>query len=140
MFIRDPGSQIPFPKTATEERDEKKKLLSFLFLFSPKFHKIEHYYSFEKLKKKKIGSIFKELSNFLPKKWSLSSQTYGFGIRDPRSMIRDTEKTYSESARLPEDVCGLGARHQPAGLGDTRGRLQLVARQHPRPDTRISKI
>jgi hypothetical protein len=37
-------------------------------------------------------------------------------------------------------VCGLGARHQAAGLGDTRGRLQLVARQHPRPDTGISKI
>ncbi len=71
------------------------------------------------------------------------------------SGIRDLEKTYSRipdpgvkkapdpgsgSARLPEDVGGLGARHQPAGLGNARGRLQLVARQHPRPDTGISKI
>jgi hypothetical protein len=35
--------------------------------------------------KKKIGQIFKELLKFLPKKFSLSSQKYGFGIRDPRS-------------------------------------------------------
>jgi hypothetical protein len=39
--------------------------------------------------KKKFGPIFKELKNFLPKKLSLSSQKYGFGIRDPRSGIRD---------------------------------------------------
>jgi hypothetical protein len=29
--------------------------------------------------------IFNELYNFLPKKLLLSSQKYGFGIRDPRS-------------------------------------------------------
>jgi hypothetical protein len=29
--------------------------------------------------------FFKELKNFLPKKLSLSSQKYGFGIRDPGS-------------------------------------------------------
>jgi hypothetical protein len=40
--------------------------------------------------KKKFGQIFKELYNFLPKKLSLSSEKYGFGIRDP-------EKTYSRS-------------------------------------------
>ncbi len=40
--------------------------------------------------RKKFGPIFKELWNFLPKKLSLSSQKYGFGIRDP-------EKTYSGS-------------------------------------------
>jgi hypothetical protein len=34
---------------------------------------------------------------FLPKKFSICSQIYGFGIRDPRSGIRDPEKTYSES-------------------------------------------
>jgi hypothetical protein len=33
----------------------------------------------------------------LPKKLSLSSQKYGFGIRDPGSEIRDPEKTYSGS-------------------------------------------
>ncbi len=30
-------------------------------------------------------------------KMSLSSQKFGFGIRDPRYEIRDPEKTYSES-------------------------------------------
>jgi hypothetical protein len=35
--------------------------------------------------KKKFGPILKELKNFLPKKLSISSQKYGFGIRDPRS-------------------------------------------------------
>jgi hypothetical protein len=42
---------------------------------------------FEMLNKK-----FKELLNFLLKKLSLSSQKYGFGIMDPGSEIRDSEK------------------------------------------------
>jgi len=36
-----------------------------------------------------------------------------------------------------EDVGGLNARDQPTGLGDARGRLQLVARQHPRSEKRL---
>jgi hypothetical protein len=42
--------------------------------------------------KKKIWANFQRITvyNFLPKKLSLSSQKYGFGIRDP-------EKTYSGS-------------------------------------------
>jgi hypothetical protein len=39
--------------------------------------------------RKKYGPNFKELWNFLPKKLSLSSQKYEFGIRDPRSGIRN---------------------------------------------------
>jgi len=42
-------------------------------------------------------------------------------------------------AHCLEDVNGLRARHQAAGLGDTRGSLQLVARQHPRANPRISR-
>jgi hypothetical protein len=93
--IPDPGSRIPDPKTATKERGER-KLVVIPFFCSQKFHKIVKYFSFEMLKKK-VWSIFKELSNFLPKKLSLSSQKYGFRIRDPRSGIRDPEKTYSRS-------------------------------------------
>jgi hypothetical protein len=37
---------------------------------------------------KKFRPVFKELLNFLFKKLSLSSEKYGFGIRDPRSGIR----------------------------------------------------
>ncbi len=38
--------------------------------------------------KKKFEPIFEELLKFLPKKFSICSQKYGFGIRDPRSGIR----------------------------------------------------
>jgi hypothetical protein len=83
MFIPDPDFfpfRIPDPKTATKERGKKKFCHS--FLCSHKFHKIENFFSFEVLRKK-FGTIFKELKNFLPKKLSLSSQNYGFGIPDP---------------------------------------------------------
>jgi hypothetical protein len=36
---------------------------------------------------KKFGPIFKEIKNCLPKKLSLSSQKYGFGIRDPEKTL-----------------------------------------------------
>jgi hypothetical protein len=62
----------------------EKNLLSFLFFWSHKFHKIELFFIFGMLKKK----IW---ANFLPKKLSQSSQKYGFGIRDPGSEIRDPE-------------------------------------------------
>jgi hypothetical protein len=70
--IPDPGSRIPDPKTVTKERGE-------IFFCSYKFHKIEYYVIFEMLKKK-CGPIFKELLKFLPKKFSICSQIYGFGI------------------------------------------------------------
>ncbi len=49
--IPDPGSRIPYPKTATEERSEKKNCCG-TFLCIHKFHKIENYFSFKVLKKK----------------------------------------------------------------------------------------
>jgi hypothetical protein len=45
--------------------------------------------------KKKIWPNFQRIVELLPKKLSLSSQQYGFGIRDPRSGIR--KKTYPGS-------------------------------------------
>jgi hypothetical protein len=86
-WIPDPRSRIPDPKTATKERDEKK------FVVIP-FNEVTNFTKFKiilvlKCWRKKCGPIFKELQNFLPKKLSLSSQQYGFGIRDPRSGIRD---------------------------------------------------
>jgi hypothetical protein len=82
--IPDPDfyrSRIPDLKTAIKDM-VKKNLLSYLFFGVINFTKL-NYFIFEMLKKKKIGPIFKELQNFLPKKWSLSSQKYGFEIRDP---------------------------------------------------------
>jgi hypothetical protein len=39
--------------------------------------------------RKKFGAIFKELLKFLPKKFSVCSQIYGFGIWDPEKPIPD---------------------------------------------------
>ncbi len=88
--VADPGclSRIPDPKTATKGRGWKKKFAVIPFFVSHKFHKIENYFIFEMLKKK-IWANFQRILEFLPKKLSLSSQKYGFGIRDP--------KTYSGS-------------------------------------------
>ncbi len=48
--IPDPGSRIPDPKTATEERGQK--FCCHTFFCSYKFHKILNYFIFELLKKK----------------------------------------------------------------------------------------
>jgi hypothetical protein len=42
--------------------------------------------------RKYLGQFTKKYRTFYPKKLSLSSQKYGFGIRDPESKIRDPEK------------------------------------------------
>jgi hypothetical protein len=96
--VADPDfypSRIPDPKTATKDRGEK-------FFFEKPFFVATN---FTKLNiilflicwRKKFGPIFQELLKVLPKKLSPSPQKYGFGIRDPRSGIRDPEKTYSWS-------------------------------------------
>jgi hypothetical protein len=87
LRIRDvyPGSLFlpipdPGPKTATKERGEKKLVVIAINW------KIENYLSFEMLKKK-IWANFQRIIELFTQKLSLSSQKYGFGIRDP-------EKTY----------------------------------------------
>jgi hypothetical protein len=90
----DPGSRIPDPKTATKERGEK-KLVVITFYVATNFPKLLIILVWKCLRKK-FGPFFKELQKFLPKKLSISSQKYGFGIRDP-------EKTYSGS-RIPDPV------------------------------------
>jgi hypothetical protein len=102
LMFTHPGSRIPDLGSRIQKQQQKrgvKKICCHNFLRSHKFYKIANYFSFEVLKKK-FGPIFKELENFLPKKLSLSSQKYGFGIRDPTSGIRDPEKTYFGS-RIP---------------------------------------
>jgi hypothetical protein len=81
---------IPDPKTATKERGEK--FFCHSFLFSHKFNKIEHYFSFEELKKK-FGSIFKELYNFLPNK---------SGIWDPGKTYSISRIQGSKRHRIPD--------------------------------------
>ncbi len=86
LSIRDPRSQISDPGSKNSNKREGWKKISCHIFHLTKLKII----LFLKRWRKKFGPIFKELLNFLPKRLSLSSQKYGFGIRDP-------EKTYSGS-------------------------------------------
>ncbi len=77
--ISEPGSRISDPKTATKETGET-KFFVIPFYWATNFTKLNIILVL-KCWRYKFGSIFKELYNFLPKKLSLSSQTYGFVIQ-----------------------------------------------------------
>ncbi len=95
--IRDvyPGSRIPDPdfypsriqdpKTATKERGEK-KFDVIPFLFSHKFHKIVHYFSFEVLKKKIWANYQRIIELFTQNIVTKLSKVW---VWDPGSEIRD---------------------------------------------------
>jgi hypothetical protein len=72
-------------------------VFSYLF-FSQKYHKVVNFLFFELVKKK----IWPNHRTFLPKKLSLISQKYRFGIRDP-------EKTYSGSRIRGQKGPGSGS-------------------------------
>jgi hypothetical protein len=79
LRIRDvyPVSRIRIPDPKTERGEKKFVVLN--FYVATNFTKL-------KVLKKKFGQIFsKNYRTFYPKKLSLSSQKYGFGIRDPGS-------------------------------------------------------
>ncbi len=85
LRIRDvyPGSRIliftqpdPGSKTATKDRCGK-KLVVITFLVATNFTKLQIILVL-KCWRKKFGPIFKEFQNFLPKKFSISSQKYGY--------------------------------------------------------------
>ncbi len=82
-----PGSRISDPgsKKSNKRRGGENSLLLIFFFCNHKFHKKLNIILFLKCWRKKFGPIFKELLKFLPKKFSLCSQIYGFGIRDPGS-------------------------------------------------------
>ncbi len=90
--IPDPGSRIPYPGSKNSNKREGWKKFDIILFCSHKFRKIEYYFIFEMVKKKFFGPIFKELFKFLPKKFSLSSQKYLFGIRDRGSPIQGSER------------------------------------------------
>ncbi len=83
--ISDPGSRN------SNKREGKKNFCCPTFFVATKITKSEIILILNWWRKK-IGPFYKELQNFLPKKLSLSSQKYGFEIRDPGS-----GKTYSGS-------------------------------------------
>ncbi len=65
MFIPDPGSRIPDPKTATKERDEK-KFDVIPFYVATNFTKLYFILVF-KCCRKNFGPISKNYRNFYPK-------------------------------------------------------------------------
>ncbi len=79
--IPDRGSRIPDPKTATKKRG--KKIFCHIFFVVTNFTKL-------KCRRIKFWSSFQRIVKFFTQNLSLTSQKYGFGIRDP-------EKTYSRS-------------------------------------------
>jgi hypothetical protein len=106
MFIPDPGSwflPIPDPGSRIQKQQQKrgvKKNYCHTFLCSHKFHKIENYFSFEVLKKKILAN-FQRIIELFTQKIVTKLWKYGFGIRDPRSGIRDQEKT-NFGSRIPD--------------------------------------
>ncbi len=90
LIFPHPGSQISDPGSRIKRQEQNrgvKKICCHTIFCSHKFHNIVNYFISEMLKKKFCAN-FQRIINFLLKKLSLSSQKYGFGIRDPGSGIR----------------------------------------------------
>jgi hypothetical protein len=88
VFIPDPDF---YPSRIQKQQQKRgvKKIVVITFFVSINFTNLKIILILKMLKKK-FGLIFKYYRTFYPKKLSLSSKKYGFGIRDP-------EKTYSRS-------------------------------------------
>jgi hypothetical protein len=70
--------------------------LSYLFFVATNFTKFK-FFNFWNAKEKNLDQFSKNYRTFFTQKFSLSSQKYGFEIRDPGSEIWDPEKTSSGS-------------------------------------------
>jgi hypothetical protein len=116
-----PGSQIPDPKTAAKERDEK-NLVVIPFFVATNFTQLKICY-FWNAEEQKSGPIFKELLNFVLQKLSLSSQKYGFGIRDPGS-----GKTCSRSRIQGSKSTGSRIRIRIVRIHDILGWIRIWIR------------
>ncbi len=75
------GSRISDPGSKNSNKREVKKICYHTFFVVTNITKLNIRLFFKCLRKK--FAIFKELLKFLPKKISICSQIYGFGIRDP---------------------------------------------------------
>jgi hypothetical protein len=100
MFFPDRGSRIPDPKTATKGRGEK-KVSCHSFFCNHKFHNIENYFIYEKLKKN-ISTNFQRIIELYNKKivtklskiwvWDPGSGKNLFRIPDPDPQHWDSSK------------------------------------------------
>ncbi len=99
LIFTHPGSRISDPGSKnSNKREGRKKKFLITFYVATNFTKLKIILVL-KCWRKKFGQIFKELKNFLPKKLSLSSQKFGFGIRDPG--VKKAPVPGSGSATLP---------------------------------------
>ncbi len=66
--------------------------------------------------KKKIWANFQRIIELLPKKFSLISQNYGFGIRENLFRIPDpgVKKGTGSRIRIRNTACKASAKHLPA--------------------------
>ncbi len=85
-----PGPRIPDPgsNNCCKREGWKNLFLSDIFL-EPKISQNVKLLYFWNTQEKNLGQISKNYCFFLPQKLSLCSQKYEFGIRDPRSGIRN---------------------------------------------------
>jgi hypothetical protein len=101
-FYPDPGSRIPDPKTATEERSEKKFVI-IPFYVATNFTKLKFFFSFEVLKKK-IWANFQRIIELFTQKivtklskiwgWDPGSEIWEKPIPDPGFRIHNTVCTF----------------------------------------------
>jgi hypothetical protein len=113
--IPDPGSLIPDPKTATKVRGENFFFVKHFFV-ATNFTKCK-IILFLNCSRKKFGPNFKELWNFIPKKLSLRSQKYEFGIRNPRSGINPFRIPDPGVKKAPDPGSGSATLRTTAGVG-----------------------
>ncbi len=115
MFIPDPGSRfLPIPDLPSRIQKQQQKRGKNIFVIP--FYVATNFKKFKiilglRCWRKKFGQIFKEQKIFLPKKLSLGSQNYGFGIRDPGSEIRDPEKPIPDPESRGQKGTGSWIRH-----------------------------
>ncbi len=113
LIFTHPGSWIPDLGSRIQKQQQKrgvKKIFCHTFLCSHKFHKIEHYFSFEVLKKK-IWAHFQRIIELFTQK--IVTKLSKIWVWDPGSEIQDLEKTYSGSRGQK----GTGSRIRNTGCG-----------------------
>ncbi len=99
-FLTHHGSRIPDHGSRIQKQQQKRGAkICHTFFCSYKFHTIVNYFIFEMLKKK-IWANFQRILELFTQKIVTELSKIWVWIRDPRSGIRDLEKTYSGSRRI----------------------------------------
>ncbi len=120
LIFTHPGSRISNPGSRIQKQQQKrgvKKIVVITFYVATNFTKLKIILVL-KCWRKKFVQIFKESYNFLRKKLSLSSQKYGFGIRDLGNRDQGSGKNLF---RIPDP----GVKKAPDPGSGSRIRIRL---------------